>query len=176
MTAAIAVFTHETFEEILNRGGTGYWGTKADRARQYRYAVCVRNENHPRSPKDVPHRSAFLIGKISGTEETSLRTLSGMPRIIIQFDEYAIVESGSDAWGNSQNPVWYTTIEQLGIDIANLHFYSMPEPQPQAAELQPDENDALETERVGDVLREAKEIVATRLGLTLENIEITIRV
>lgn len=131
MDKVIAVLTHESLEEILRRGGTGHWGTKADRARQFPYAVCVRNKNHPKAPRDVPHRAAFVIGRIDHIDETNSRTAAGMPRVLIRFSDYAVIEGNHDAWGDSQNPVWYTTLEKLGVDLADLQFQPMPEPQEQ---------------------------------------------
>ncbi len=178
MTSTIAVLTHESLEDIFERGGTGYWGTKADRAKEYRYAACVRNRNHPRSPKDVPHRAAFMVGRISGVFETNHLTEAGIPRVLIQFSDYAIVESKRDAWGKSQNPVWYTSLEDLGLDIRHLEFKPMPQSSCQNIDRESQEHleHSKSSGSTADILTEAKKDLAQRLQLPIANIEITVKV
>jgi hypothetical protein len=177
MTAAIAVLTHESMEDIFDRGGTGHWGTKADRAGKYEFVVCVRNRNHPRSPEDVPHRAAFLVGRISGIIETNHMTEAGIPRVLIKFSEYAIVERKHDAWGKSQNPVWYTSLEALGVDTTKLKFKPMPPPQDRESQLgsHNDMGESIAPSSTADILAEAKKSLAQRLRLPVSNVEITIK-
>lgn len=177
MTSAIAVFTHESLDDVFARGGTGYWVTKATRAANYPVAVCVRNLRHPKAPHDVPHRAAFVIGKVAGVEEVVLRP-GDKPRVLIRFSEYAVIKSGHDAWGASQNPVWYTSTEELGIDLNKLEWQPMPAPaKAEAVEFRPEEirNEVIPDSVIG-ILAAAKEELSEQLGVAIGNIEITIRV
>ena len=177
MTSAIAVLTHESREDIFERGGTGHWGTKAERAKEYQYVGCVRNRNHPRSPQDVPHRAAFVVGRIAGIVETNHLTEAGIPRVLIKFSDYAIVES-HDAWGKSQNPVRYTSLENLGLDLGHLKFKPMPPSQNQDIECFPQQyaENSIISGSMADILTEAKKDLAQRLRLPVANIEITVKV
>jgi hypothetical protein len=176
MTSAVAVLTHESLEDIFERGGTGHWGTKAERAKQHQYVVCVRNRNHPRSPEDVPHRAAFVVGRIAGIVETNHLTEAGIPRVLIKFSHCAIVER-HDAWGKSQNPVWYTSLENLGLDLGHLKFKPMPPSQGQDIDcLPPHTENSIILGSTADILTEAKKDLAQRLRLPVANIEITVKV
>jgi hypothetical protein len=120
-TSAVAVFTSWKKEDILARGASGNWGVSPDRILQNRYVVITRNRHSDWAPDDVEHGEAFLIGHISGVEETDEMTADGRPRVAIVFDSYAEV-SIPNAWGKSRNPVWFTNLETLGIDLQSLNF------------------------------------------------------
>lgn len=168
---AIAVFTNESVADILAKGGTGHWVTKAARAENFPYVVCVRNGRHPKSPRDVPHGAAFLIGRISEVTETKTLAANGQPRVLIKFSEYAEIDNDQEVWGKSQNPVWYTDVEMLDIVFTDLQFKPMPpvqiEPEDEAESTEAPENTAT-------ILRDAKENLATRLGLPLDAVRITV--
>jgi hypothetical protein len=44
-----------------------------------------------------------------------------------KISEYAVVDY-PEAWGEWRNPVKYTTLEELGIDLKKLKFKPMPTP------------------------------------------------
>ncbi|WP_306260163.1 hypothetical protein [Pararhizobium sp. IMCC21322] len=125
MTQAIALLTFEPRELILKQGGSRSWVAKAERVQEYPYVVLVRNFKHPSAPHDVEHGAVFLIGRISGVREVDETAANGRPRIQIDISEYAEVNI-ADAWGKSQNPVWFTDFETLGVDVSKLKFRSVP--------------------------------------------------
>lgn len=122
--SAIAVFTSGAADKLIADGYTGNWATKAARAQTFEYVVCVRN-GRPPSPKDVPNGTAFLIGRIGRVHEVAETTSDGRPRVAIGFTEYARVNV-PNAWGNSSNPVWYTDLDTLGINLEELEFQPVP--------------------------------------------------
>lgn len=135
MTHAVAVLTRESIDEILAQGGTGHWVTSPERAATYPYVVCVRNRNHPSSPDDAPHHCAVLIGRVAGAREVG-KTEHGQPRVFIRMSAYALINVPG-AWGKTRNPVWYTTLEDLGVDLRDLAFEPMPEAAPSDDRVQP---------------------------------------
>jgi hypothetical protein len=116
---AIVTFTAQPIDEILAHGGSGDWRLDAGRARYFDYLVCTQNRRDPglRTPT-APHRAAFLIGRISEVVPSPERH----DRWRIKTSEY--VECNlAHTWGRSghlRNPVWYTTLEQLGIGLDTL--------------------------------------------------------
>jgi hypothetical protein len=130
---AIVTFTARPIDEILELGGSGDWRLDAARARYFGYLVCTQNRRNPgfRTPV-APHRAAFLIGRISEVVESPER----QDRWLIKISEY--VECNlPNTWGkygNLRYPVWYTTLEQLGVDLDTLPpFTPLPSPNAPAA-------------------------------------------
>jgi hypothetical protein len=152
VAGAIALLTHEPVLEILSEGGTGNWVANAQRVRNYPFVVLVRNRRHPSAPADVEHRTAFLVGRISGVRAVSETAVSGYPRVFIEISEYAEV-AVSNAWGKSQNPVWFTDLETLGIKEDELQFKPVDEEPQWRIETQPRAVAALETLVSGDDCR-----------------------
>jgi hypothetical protein len=134
MPGAIALFTRESVEEIRKNGGTGNWVTSADRVRGYSFTVLVRNGKHPSSPSDVDHGTAFLVGRVSGTREVPETAANRYPRIFIEISEYALV-TVPNSWSKSQNPVWYTSLEDLHIKENSLKFELVPHQDTVSAEV-----------------------------------------
>lgn len=120
MNPAIAVFTGRSKEHILELGGTAAWRLHARRAADCRYAVCTRS-GVDWVEGDEPRGSAFLVGKVSAIADAP----DTPGRHLIRFSEYAEV-AVADAWQGWRNPVRYTTLEELGIDIDALEFKEMP--------------------------------------------------
>jgi hypothetical protein len=123
---AIVTFTGRPIDEILRDGGSGDWRLDARRARYADYLVCTQNCHHPEFPgATAPHRAAFFIGAISGVVPSPERD----DRWLIKTSEY-IECNIPNTWGKSGHlryPVWYTTLEELGIDLAMLPpFKPMP--------------------------------------------------
>ena len=123
-TSAVAVFTSLKKDELLALGASGNWGVSPDRILQNRYVVVTRNRHSDWAPDDVEHGAAFLVGRISGVMETDETTADGRPRFAIAFDSYAEVNI-PDVWGKSRNPVWFTNLETLGIDLSELSFVDL---------------------------------------------------
>ncbi|MEI8697247.1 MULTISPECIES: hypothetical protein [unclassified Mesorhizobium] len=96
---------------------------------------------------------------------------------MLQFSEYAEVAI-PNTWGKGwRNPVRYTTLEDLGIDVNGLVFQPMPEPTP-GSEVGTAQSGAA-SEEGGQPLKltiaEAKEGLSAMFGVPVEAVEITIR-
>ncbi|MBY6709064.1 hypothetical protein HQ308_19930 [Rhodococcus sp. BP-241] len=161
---AVVVFTGKSFDSILNEGGSQSWKLDAGRAKKCEYLVCTQNAHNPEAYADgtEPHGSAFLVGRIS---RISPATDGDASRWKIQFSEYARVNV-AHAWTGDRNPVRYTTVESLGIDVNALDFEPFQE-EPAAAE----------TVRAsaGLTIREAKAGLALTYDVDVESIEVVIR-
>jgi hypothetical protein len=128
--AAIVVFTARSLNEILRDGGSRDWRLDADRARDCGYLVCTQNRrNTDFGAPTAPHGAAFLIGRISGV----VRSPDDLARWLIQISEYTECVI-PNIWGKSGHlryPVWYTTLEDLGIDLTTLPpFTALIPPRP----------------------------------------------
>lgn len=116
---AIVTFTARPLEEILEHQGSRDWRLDAGRARYFEYLVCTQNRRNPsfRTPT-APHRAAFLIGRISSVIQSPERH----DRWLIAISEHLECNI-PNIWGKSGHlryPVWYTTLEELGIDLTAL--------------------------------------------------------
>lgn len=164
---AVAVFTSWGKEEIISRGASGNWGVSSDRILQNRYVVVTRNRNSDWCPDDYEHGTAFLVGRISGVVETEDVTKDGRPRYAIEFDAYAEIEI-PDIWGKSRNPVWFTDLDTLGIDLNDLSFVDVTGHEPVTISATKASSDA------GISFAEARRGLATRYGVSANTIKITI--
>ncbi len=130
--AAIVTFTAQPVDEILARGGSGDWRLDAARARYFDYLVCTQNRRNQGFGTPVaPHRAAFLIGRISEVVVSPERH----DRWLIKISEYVELNL-PNIWGKHGNlryPVWYSTLEQLGIDLATLPPFTPLSPNAPAA-------------------------------------------
>jgi hypothetical protein len=119
--AAVVTFTSRSVEEILHDQGSRNWRLDAGRAREAEYLVCTQNQRNRafRTP-NAPHRAAFLIGLIADVVASSERP----DRWLIKISEYVVLDPPvANIWGKCGNlryPVWYTTLETLGLDLARL--------------------------------------------------------
>ena len=166
---AIAVFTANSRDEILEIGGSASWVLSENKARRHQYLVCIRNARNVAFPDHEPHGTAFLVGRISGFKAHG-SDKKGMPRWVIELREYAVVDL-PEAWRDWRNPVKYTTLEELGIDPKKLKFKPMPAPTkelPPSAPTPPAKQGAL-------TIAEAKAGLALQFGVAPEAIEIHIK-
>jgi hypothetical protein len=168
--SAIAVFTGDSHNEILEVGGSASWVVAEKQARRREYLVCIRNAREVDFPDHEPHGTAFLVGKISGLTPYGYDR-KGMPRWIINISEYALVDY-PEKWGEWRNPVKYTTLEELGIDLKDLTFKPMPAPTKVLTSQAPSE--ALRARRPLTI-SEAKAGLALQFGVPTEAIEILIK-
>jgi hypothetical protein len=119
--AAVVTFTARPLEEIVQDGGSRDWRLDPKRARQAEYLVCTQNRHSQgfRTPT-APHGAAFLIGRIADV----VRSQERPERWLITISEYAALDPPiPNIWGKSGNlryPVWYTSLEALGIDVDEL--------------------------------------------------------
>lgn len=129
---AIVIFTDRPLAGILDPAvrGSGDWRLDLGRAQAADFLVCTRNRNGREfPPADEPHRAAFLIGR----KEAVVPSPQHKGRWLIRISAY-IDTIIPDVWGKSGSvhlryPVWYTTLEELGIDLAALPpFKPVPRP------------------------------------------------
>jgi len=129
---AIVVFTGRPLADILDPAvrGSGDWRLDLGRAQAAEYLVCTRNRHSPDfPPAPEPHRAAFLIGRKEAVVPSPGHTGRWLIRISTYIDPII-----PDVWGKSgtihlRYPVWYTTLEELGIDLTTLPpFKPMPRP------------------------------------------------
>src|SRR5215469_8460190 len=115
---ALVVFTARPIEWILRDHRSGNWRLDVARARRCEFLICTQNRHNPVfGAPTAPHRAAFLIGHISGvvpSEEAN--------RWELEISDYAKIDV-PNIWakfGHLRYPVWYTSLEELGIDFATL--------------------------------------------------------
>ena len=113
MNTALQTFTENSLEDILDRGGDYDWVLDQDRAKKCQYLVCCSSQGANR-------KSSFLVGKISGVDFTYTRE-SSKNSYLVRISEYAEINI-PDSWPGNQNPVRYTSLEELNIDLASLKF------------------------------------------------------
>jgi hypothetical protein len=166
---AIAVFTANSRDEILEIGGSASWVLSENKARRHQYLVCIRNARNVAFPDHEPHGTAFLVGRISGFKAHGFDK-KGMPRWVIELREYAVVDL-PEAWRDWRNPVKYITLEELGIDLKKLKFKPMPAP---TKELPPS-SPTPPAKQGGLTIAEAKAGLALQFGVAPEAIEIYIK-
>jgi hypothetical protein len=166
MAGVIALFTKEAVADIEKQGGTGNWVTSASKVREFPFVVLVRNRNHPSAPSDAEHGTAFLVGRISGARESSETAGNGSPRVFIEIGDYALVNV-KKAWSRSQNPVWFTDLDTMGITENDLHFQSIPQPEAEPGKLASKDKDA--------VLADMKRQIARLFNVPGSAVDISIR-
>jgi hypothetical protein len=164
----VVVFTGKTVEQILAEGGTSAWRLDRNHARARKFVVCARNAHGEFAKGPEPHRSAFLVGKISDVVAAPTQP----ERFLIQFSEYALIDV-PDVWKGDRNPVKYVDIASLGIDPSALKWKPMPKARAGAnkgsVDIVVSDADGLLT------IAEAKRRLAATFGVSPEAVEITIR-
>jgi hypothetical protein len=125
--STILVFTSRSIEQMQDQGGSQAWVLDPRRARGCGYLVCAWNPTgeYAKNTPDRQHREGFLIAPITSVDPTPEEP----GRYIIRFSEFARI-SIPNAWPLRQrNPVTYTTLHDLGINLEELSF-AAAEPQP----------------------------------------------
>lgn len=136
MTKAIVVFTYRSVQHILEMGGTEAWTCTLEGAKACEYVVITRNTNgvpprdgHPgiAAEGDEPHRSAFMIGKISDVvlADDQPTNPGERARYRIEFAEWAPLNI-PDVWQKNRLPFHYRTLEDIGIDPSKLDWKPVP--------------------------------------------------
>lgn len=127
MSDTVMVFTSWSLDKVFEVGGSGNWSADASRVASCQYVVLVKSDTYSGEfpANDIPVRSAFLIGKITGTKESG-----EVKRLIIQFSEYAEIDLPG-AWTGNRNPVTYLDIEDLekkyqGFSLTELTWRPFP--------------------------------------------------
>jgi hypothetical protein len=164
---AIVVFTADTLDSILRKGGSGDWVVSAKKADSCKYIVCCRKPNWSNRKEGIPARAAFLIGRVAGLRQ---RPDSGngrdQMRYLIQMADYAVLEKPGVWREGVRNPVAYATLEELQIDLPGLKFKPMPTGARAA-----NESSGAKHMTIAD----AKNGLAATFGVSPDDIEITIR-
>ncbi|HEY1930990.1 MAG TPA: hypothetical protein VGG99_03175 [Acetobacteraceae bacterium] len=118
-TSAIVTFTARNRDWILRDGGSQAWRLDADRARRCEFLICTQNRNNAGfGAPSTEHGHGFLIGRISGVVASAERP----DRWLIKIADFIACDL-PNIWarsGHLRYPVWYTTLEDLGIDLAAL--------------------------------------------------------
>jgi hypothetical protein len=167
--SAIVVFTSETRQKILEKGGSGDWVLSPKNAGRRQYLVCCRREHWENRAEGIAQKAAFLIGRIASLKKVDgSENERGQPRYQIQLSEYAELNNLAGVWGRGRdkdlrNPVVYETLKQLGIELRGLKFKPMPQPS------------GAPGERTPLTIAEAKKALAASFGVRPEDVEITIR-
>jgi hypothetical protein len=171
MDTAIAVLTRKSAREIIEAGGSGSWVLNPANAARQRYLVCCRNALSVEFDGEEPHKAAFLVGVIGELVPVGM-TRWDQERYRISITECArVVQPG--VWRNWRNPVRYTSLEDLGIDVDALEFTSLEEALASTATahgFQPAHKNVRKL-----TIAEAKEGLAAMLGISPDAIEIIIR-
>jgi hypothetical protein len=163
-----AFLTAKSVATCVNAGGTQSWALDPYHVKRCRYAVLCRNLRADWGDGMEPHRTAFMIGHISGVEPSSEGSEG---RWLVTFDEYAVINI-SEAWKGWRNPVRYTTFKELGItrkDLEAADFKDIPERYSEKSTPSATQTNGKMT------IAEAKRAVAANYGVKPESVEITIR-
>ncbi len=118
--SCIAVLTSRNIERMLRDGGSQAWKIGSS-ARRCRYLVCIWNAQGEFASANEPydHGEAFLVAPIASIEPAAAPEPVG--RSIIRFTSVARI-SVPQAWNAQRNPVWYTSLSDLGIEVTALKF------------------------------------------------------
>ena len=189
MNESIIAFTFKDVEKILAFGGSSSWDLNSKRASKCDYIICARNSMSPLYVGNGIHREGFLIGKILGIEPTLEKIDPN--RWLITISEYAEI-SVPEVWDKGRNPIRYIKTENIkedfGIDVNNLEFQKMPERDFKKIDIINRETESyyavnfsnrksLEEGKSdeGITIQEAKEKLAIKFGVSVDNVEIIIR-
>jgi hypothetical protein len=129
---AIFVLTGRGIETMLAEGGSQAWTIDANRARDCEYVVCIQNHKQDYfDPKQLsaPHHTAFLVGKLACITAADPDCDDKGNRKKLVFSEFAEIDF-PDSWPGNRNPVFYSALEDMNIDVAKLNFQPMPIQEP----------------------------------------------
>jgi hypothetical protein len=165
--SAIVVFTADSVETILRQGGSGDWVVSAKKADTCKYIVCCRKPNWSNRKEGIPARAAFLIGRVAGLHQSPDRpTPRDQMRYLIKMADYAVFEKPPAVWRDDvRNPVAYSTLDELQIDLRELKFKPMP--------AGAGTNESSEAKQM--TIADAKNGLAATFGVNPDDIEIIIR-
>jgi hypothetical protein len=165
----IVVFTADSVDTIVRQRGSGDWVVSAKKADSCKYIVCCRKPNWSNRKEGIPARAGFLIGRIAGLHQRAgSETPRDQMRYLIQMADYAALEKKPGVWKERvRNPVAYSTLDDLQIDLRGLKF----KPMPAAGAGETKESSGTKQMTIAD----AKNGLAATFGVTPDDIEIIIR-
>ncbi len=114
MEDTIITFTVHDLQYIKTHGCDQSWVLNKDRAGSCKYLICCHSEG-------AKKRNAFIVGLISRIRFVGEDDKSGKDRWAIHISEYASVDI-PNVWKGWQNPVRYTSLEKVGIELSDLKF------------------------------------------------------
>jgi hypothetical protein len=165
---AIVVFTADSRDKILREGGSGDWVVSAKKADSRKYIVCCRKPNWSNRKEGIPARAAFLIGRVAGLlERPGSENERDQMRYLIKMADYAELEKPGVWKERVRNPVAYSTLDELQIDLRGLKF----KPMPAAGAGETKEGSGAKQMTIAD----AKNGLSATFGVTPDDIEIIIR-
>lgn len=185
----VTVYTCRGKDRILREGGSQAWRIDMSKASKRKYLVCVQNRNQTWGQATAEHQSAFLIAKISSVTKSTEKNAGD--RSIIKISEFAEI-TVPNSWDGNRNPVAYTKLSDYGIhtfdDLEDLNWtrlgatFNLGDVEP--GEMPGDDYVAATIDApsspVTDELSplsidEAKRGLALKFGVSVEQIDITIR-
>lgn len=177
MTNVAVVFTFKSLDSIAEAQGSESWKTEVWKAQRAEYVVMTRNahnRNHP--PGDsVPHRAAFAVGRVRAIVPSS--EVDG--RWKFECDQIARLDPPKlEMWEAGRRfPVHFTTLEELGIRLDDLHFEPIGNFVPEERACAPHREESVLARNTGGglTLEAAKAGLAKTFGVRPEQIEITVR-
>jgi hypothetical protein len=176
----VVVFTARSPDRLLKEGGSQAWVLNPARAKRCKWLVCTQNQfnpDHEFSDATEPHGTGFLLAKIAGVVRS--RERPSEKRWLIEIGEYARINV-PNLWDHGRNPVRYTSLADLGVDVDDLKFQALlTERGAQRATDRPNgASDAFSEKSCGDAaltIAAAKRGLALTYGVPPDCIEITIR-
>jgi hypothetical protein len=161
---ALVVLTKETRRDILGKGGSGHWVINPKSVDRCQYLVCCRRALWENRSEKIPHRTAFLVGRIAAlTKLDKSENERGQARFLIGISDYAEIDIPNVWRKELRNPVAYDTLKHLGIKLSDLKFRAV------ARSI----GGAGEPARM--TIAQAKEALAATFGVKPEDVEIIIR-
>lgn len=179
MAEILTVLTFKGADHIVGDGGTESWVLNRGRVLACDYVVCARHRHGPWKPEGPEaHKHAFLVGKIARVEPAS--DTGGRWRV--EFDEYALVDGPKLPLRSASPTQYFKSLAALGIDEAALTWRPVSQKPVSARAVTPAVSDeeaaeypASFGEMPADILKSAKALVAARLGVAPEAVEISVR-
>jgi hypothetical protein len=113
---ALLVFTREGPEVFAERHVTSRLPINATRARQCKYIVFTACSNHAKSTiglRHIPNYTGFMIALITDAKQCA----DDIHRGTVNFGQYWNINMPGLWPKGVRNPVRYTTLRELGIDI-----------------------------------------------------------
>ena len=159
MENTILTFTANPLPFIKSKGCDKSWVLNTNRADNCTYLVCCHSRGANKG-------SAFLVGRKSDISFVCIDD-SGNKRWAIEISEYASIDI-SDVWGGWQNPVHYTTLEELGINPSTLKFEKI-----QKIEKEEEQTEITEIPPLS--IEQAKEGISKKFDISPDQIEIVIK-
>jgi len=117
--SCIVVYTSRPIERMAMEGGSQAWSLNAPRARTYPFVVCAWNPAGPfaHANQGLERGEGFMVARVTAVEPAP----EDPRRYILRFSDFARVRI-PHVWTGQRNPVSYTSLAELGIDLDSLTF------------------------------------------------------